>query len=237
MNCFYFPQLKNIHTVIDLDGDEHRHIAGARRLKIGDKLLLFNGEGLIANTEITTILKNRLSVSVINIEQLNPPIPEIVLASAVPKGDRINSLLDMSTQLGMNAFIPLMCERSITQVNDNKMQRFKRICINACKQSRRYFVPKVHGSTQLSDLLEQFNDSNSSVLVADPNSQPFTMNDSIKAARSLVFLVGPEGGFTQHELGLMAEYDVRNVKLSDAILRIETACVCMLSQISNRQMH
>ena len=236
MNCFYFPQLTSTTAIVDLHGDEARHIVGARRLKVGDELLLFNGKGLIANAEITDILKNKLNVVVTDIEELNSPVPRITLATAIPKGDRINVLLDMSTQLGITDFVPLVTERSIVELNMKKFQRFNRICINACKQSRRFFVPKIHASTALNELLDDCKNSNSQVMVADPGGQPLAMSDLLMDIQDLVLLVGPEGGFSESEVRLLADHDVLKLKLSDAILRIETACVSLLSQINCQQM-
>lgn len=235
MNCFYFPQLTQTTGIVDLQGDEVRHIVSVRRLKMGDKLLLFNGKGLLAHAEITAILKNKLSTLLTNIVELNPPVPRIRLATAIPKGDRINILLDMSTQLGMTDFIPLATERSIVKLNMNKLQRYNRICINACKQSQRFFVPKIHASTSLNELLAICKNSNFQLMVADPGGQPLAMCNSLKDAPDLVLLVGPEGGFSESEMRLLADHDVFKLKLSNAILRIETACVSMLSQINSPQ--
>ena len=236
MNCFYFPQLTTTNTTVDLQGDEVRHIVGARRLKVGDELLLFNGKGLIADAEIAEILKYRLTALVTNITELKSPVPRLTLATAIPKGDRINILLDMSTQLGMTDFIPLVTERSIVELNMNKFQRLNRICVNACKQSQRFFVPKIHASTTLVALLQECKKSNALIMVADPGGQPLPMNDLFEITQDLVLLVGPEGGFSESESVLLADDDILKLKLSDAILRIETACVSLLSQIYNRQM-
>lgn len=235
MSCFYFPQLTGKDDRIELSGDEVRHAVGARRLRVGDKLLLFNGHGLIADVEIERVLRNRLTASVISVEQRDPPATQLLLASAIPKGDRINSLLDMSTQLGMTLFVPLICERSVVQVSDPKLQRFNRICINACKQSRRYFVPKIHPALSLPEMLGKYDDPETVILLADLAGQPITTNGIrrklIDTPRRIIIVVGPEGGFSESEAALMASHRVLNVRLSDAILRIETACVCALSQL------
>ena len=239
MNCFYCSQLKSTDSTVDLQAEEFRHIASARRLKVGDELVLFTGKGLVANARIAAITKHKLTASVITIKEHKLPVPKIILATAIPKGDRINTLLDMSTQLGMSDFIPLICERSVAAVNPNKLQRFKRICINACKQSERYFIPNIHASASLNEVLKKYKNSSSQIMLADPGGQPLVMSfmteDEFNDVQNLVFLVGPEGGFSDTELTMLADHDLVKLKLSDAILRIETACVSLLSQISNRQ--
>ena len=236
MNCFYYPQLTSADSNIVLEGDEVKHIAGARRLGVGDQLTLFNGKGVVAEVEILEILKRQLNACVINIKELKPLTPRITLASAIPKGDRINTLLDMSTQLGMSDFVPLMSERSIVNVNAKKLERFNRISINACKQCRRMFIPTIHAPTTFENLLEKHVNTDSLIVVADPHGQALSCIDRSKLDQNLILLVGPEGGFSEVELELLYEYDVLKVKLVDAILRIETACVSLLSQINYRQM-
>ena len=236
MNCFYFPDLTNTDRFIELGGNEVRHIAGSRRLKVGDVLCLFNGDGLVADVEISGISKHQINVNVNNVKLLKPAGPRITLVSAIPKGDRINTLLDMSTQLGMSDFIPLDCERSVVKANANKYERFHRICINACKQSRRFFVPKIHSSITLSELVINYKDSNSLIIAADPQGQLVSSVDLLGMGKDLVLLVGPEGGFSESELKLLSHYNILKLKLTDAILRVETACVSLLSHINYRQM-
>ena len=235
MNNFYYPDLNPDDDCIDIDGAEARHMLSARRLKIGDPILLFNGLGLLGRGEITLSQKQSVRISINQCEQLSLPSPKIILASALPKGDRLNILFDMATQLGMSEFVPLLCQRSIVKSLGNKHRRFNNICINACKQSGHYFIPKIKQPSSLVDILEKFCRARTKILFADPSGQLLDDTITLGSLDELVLLVGPEGGFSDEELALIAQKGGSAIKLASNILRIETACGALLSQINHRQ--
>lgn len=234
MNYFYFPQLTQTGGTVTLQGDEARHITSARRLNVGNKISLFDGKGVVADAVIDEVHKNELRAVLTKFEVLQPPEPRLILASAIPKGERVNTLLDMSTQLGMSDFVPLLCERSVTRPGANRLSRFERICINACKQSRRIFVPEIHAPAELSELLENRERPESVIIVADPDGQLLEKSNSWKNVCDLILLIGPEGGFSETEQKMLSDHNVIKIKLANSILRIETACVSLLSQINFR---
>src|SRR3989344_4555511 len=76
-------------------------------------------------------------------QRMPNPRPAVHLACALPKGDRAAVLLDMATQLGMVRFTPLMCARNVVKPGANSRERLRRICLEACKQSRRFYLPEI----------------------------------------------------------------------------------------------
>jgi len=223
-------------SVIEVSGKEARHMIGSRRLKASDQVTLFNGEGLVANGVIKSIASKTVTIQLEIFKLLECPTPRIILASAVPKGERLSTMLDMATQLGMTDFVPLICDRSVVRKIDNKLDRYKRICINACKQSQRYFLPIIHAATNPKNIIEKSNWANQVNYLADPEAIDeseilLTGNDS----EAIILLVGPEGGFSSAEKDLFNQNQVKKIRLSQGILRIETASISLLARINHRQ--
>ncbi len=236
MNNFYYISLSLDPEIVEVDGKEARHMIGARRLKAGDEVTLFNGKGLIGYGQIKSVTTKVVSIVVSQVKQTTLPNPRIVLASALPKGDRANIMLDMATQLGMTDFVPLDCERSIITSIENKLERYKRICINACKQSQRYYLPEIHSAMTPRQLIEQNVWTNKKFFLADPDA--ISKDEILVAAtksQAIILIVGPEGGFSEPEQKLFDRQQIKRIKLSPAILRIETACVSLLAKINHRQ--
>ena len=120
--------------------------AGLRRLAVGDNIWLFDGHGTLGRAKISTIdrRKSVLQATIDECRVVPAPRPRIELACALPKGERQSILLEMATQLGINAFWPLQCERSIVKPGANTSRRWQRICVEACKQRRWPHLPVIH---------------------------------------------------------------------------------------------
>ena len=234
MNNFYLPSLSEKSELVELQGDEAKHMIGSRRLGPDDKVILFNGTGLVAQGVIDTTSKKSVRIKINRHDQLNPLHPRVVLATALPKGDRLNILLDMATQLGMTDFIPLTCRYSVVTNINSKLNRYKRICINACKQSGRYYLPKIHPAAMPEELIDYFDPEQTELILAEPTAktQNLYFNPDTKV---IVLIVGPEGGFSEQELQLFNRQRLTKTRLSNAILRIETACIVALAKINHRQ--
>lgn len=226
---FYLDEIPDKGQEVVLTGSEARHAAGARRLEVGSRVCLFDGKGLVAVSQIQS-LGNRGRNPVLMLEEVarqSRPQVERHLASALPKGDRQGAMLDMITQLGISSFTPLHCEFSVVKANEKSLSRFRRIVIESCKQSRRAFVPEIKPAVAP---LELVNMSRFSVWFAHPggNSPVRLAQDSDKSA-SLTMMIGPEGGFSEHEVKAMRERGAGMVSLGEAILRTETAAVALLA--------
>ncbi len=230
---FYCATLSEASGTIGLQGSEAHHAAGSRRLKIGDSISLFDGRGTIGRAIIENI-DRRAKTIVAKVEErqaVPAPTPRIELACALPKGERLTVLLDMATQLGMAAFRPLQCERSVTKPGPMAQARWQRICAEACKQSRRPHFPAIHSPATPEQVLADTNGYD--IWVADPTGVGITDLDTGEMNDRLLLLVGPEGGFSESELDGLLKAGGRMISLSESILRIETAAVALLSHAAN----
>jgi 16S rRNA (uracil1498-N3)-methyltransferase len=160
----------------------------------------------------------------------SPRRPSLHLACALPKGDRQQVLLDMATQLGMTRFTPLDCARSVVKPGANSPARWRKICLEACKQSRRLYLPAIEATSTLPDAARRATAEGSQVWLAHPAAQAVSITTAInQPVNDVTLLVGPEGGFTETEIEQAVAAGARPLTLGTSILRIETAAVALVA--------
>jgi len=201
-----------------LPADEARHVA-ARRLRPGDPLVVFDGQGRLGRAEIETITRRSVELRVIEIEERDPPASGLVVASAIPKGERLSTMLQMSTQLGTSAWQPLVLAESVVRKLDVESARMRRILVEACKVARRSHLLEVHPPRSL----EQ-------ALASEADAGPLYFGDreaheiGIDPGPARIF-IGPEAGFTEFERECLRDHGARPRALAPHNLRIEVAVV------------
>lgn len=226
---FYCPDLAQLGTTLALAPEEARH-AAAQRLRVGDTITLFDGIGRGARAHIANLGGRGRDVSVAIDERFDaPPAPTpLMLYSALPKGERQATLLDMATQLGMTHFTPLVCERSIVQPGDGWQTRAQRICTEACKQSRRWHMPILSEPMSIAAALTSAHETTKCIWFAHPGGGAKARAADIPAIGVAIF-VGPEGGFTDSEAQQADRVGALRVDLGPLLLRIETAAIALLA--------
>lgn len=231
---FFAEHIPSAGEAVTLAADEARHATAARRLALGDTLTLFDGNGGLAQAAIVALptRAQALALRVQSRTQVPAPVRHIHVAAALPKGDRAATLIDMTTQLGMNAFTPLVCTHSV--VVPTRADRWQRICIEACKQSRRAWLPQLYAAASPLAAIQAFRsisaDSAGCVLFAHPGGRALAVAD-VSASRCLL-LIGPEGGFSEEEVASMTAAGAARIDLGAGILRVETATVALLAALS-----
>ncbi len=226
---FYCPDLPDVvGSRAVLAGDEAGHALGARRLQVHDDIGLFDGHGTAARAVVTAIDRRRKTLEAKLTERRRMPVPRpaVHLACALPKGDRQSVLLDMATQLGMVRFTPLLCARGVVKPNPNTLDRLRRICLEACKQSRRFYLPEIETPASPRELARS--SAPGSLWIAHPATDAVPLSAAANS-NTLTLLIGPEGGFTDEEVKAAIAGGARPFSLGTGILRIETAAVAALT--------
>jgi len=218
---FYVPELASLEDAGILNTRESRHAGGARRLRDGDTINVFDGAGSVARCTIDHLDPRGRSTTFVIVERDQFPEPawRVGIAAGVPKGDRQNNLLDMCVQAGMTDYWPVHFARSVSKP-DAPSERWTRIAVEACKQSRRPWLPRLHDPLGVSELAEL------------AGSWQLLTADALKSAGGLpadmtqsLLVVGPEGGLTPEESALLVDAGARSLNLGPYILRTETAAV------------
>jgi 16S rRNA (uracil1498-N3)-methyltransferase len=150
----------------------------------------------------------------------------VIIASAVPKGDRADWMIEKLSELGVSRFIPLATARSVVHPKGaGKLDRWRRIATESAKQSRRAGVLQIEPLTALDRFTESL-ESPAVFLSTDPKAPPILSCSSfILHPSSLCLLIGPEGGWTDDEMAAFARRNLTAAKLTETILRVETAAV------------
>jgi 16S rRNA (uracil1498-N3)-methyltransferase len=214
---FYAPELPQTGEIV-LDPEEVRHLK-AQRLETKDKVSLFNGKGTVNIAELIEEGKARLLES----HEVAQSEFSLAIAVAVPKGDRADWMLQKLTELGVSTIIPLKTEHSVVLPREAKQERWQRILIEACKQSKQAWIPELKPLSTIEEALKQ--DAKLKLLL-DQEGKPI-LEALQEKPKSAIAFIGPEGGFTDEEKAALKKAGCIPASLGRNILRIETAAMAI----------
>jgi 16S rRNA (uracil1498-N3)-methyltransferase len=208
--------------LVTLDGDEAKHLGTVRRFGPGDRVTLFNGDGNEYPAVITDAGKRSVALTIDAVESPNRERPfPLTVASAIPKGDRGDFLIEKLVELGVTTFIPLITERSVVIPKPDKREKWERAVIEASKQCGRNVLMSVDDPSPWDGLLQRFtNVTNRFVLHTGPDLAPLT-----RLNEAALIAIGPEGGLTESELSAAVKAGWQLRSLGPRTLRMETAAI------------
>jgi 16S rRNA (uracil1498-N3)-methyltransferase len=217
---------------IEIRGDEAHHLLHVLRLREGDEITLFDGEGHHFRAVITRCSEESAEVERLEALPSNESHLELRIAVAIPKGDKMATLIRMLTELGIHRLIPLVSERTVVgspSANRKKVPRWERIAMEACKQSGRSRIPKVEEPVLFEELLNEELPPHRLLLCPNGDDLPKT-----PSSQSCLALVGPEGGWTRDEMARAEEKGFHTLGLGQRILRVETAAVTLAAILQEK---
>lgn len=220
MECLYTPELTEATQSLVITGDEYTH-AKALRLSIGEQLQLTNGKGSTAVCDIVEITKKNLIVHIESIQLHTQPSRKVTVALGIlDNRDRLEFAVEKAVELGVTDFIPLQTQ--FVQRRAHGIQRLESKAIAALKQSKQPFLLHIHPVQKLQEVLNSYS-TTTKVLADEYGNTPAGIENDI------LFLVGPEGGFSDAEKKLiLSQPNVQQWKLANSRLRAETAAIsCM----------
>lgn len=244
---FYCEHLPASGGQVSLDREQAEHARKSLRLTAGDVIELFDGSGgtaLAVITELHSSTSGGTLTATIQSSYTTPPLsPALTLAVAIPKGSRADTLIDQSTQLGVSRLIPLITARSVVEPRPSggKLDRFRRIIIEACKQSRRPHLMTLADPTPLPNLLKTSHTHDARFIADLPDSEPrcpqrgfpdmqslhppTSLHPTLLTAQRILVLIGPEGGWTDDERLATQNAGFAPLTLAPYTLRVETAAL------------
>ena len=224
---FYCCPINN--ESLELCDREAHHLARVMRLGLNDKVELFDGRGALATAIISSVIGRKVALHVQQLQMLpRAKRPRIVIAAAVSKGDRLDWLIGKCTELDVDHICPVLFDRTVKQPkNINIVQRWQNISIAAAKQSRRLFLPRIEPPAKITDLLNSLKQDYTTcqILLGSLSPQAENLFQLFPLHTDVIAFIGPEGGLTNQEESLLRQYDAKNVRLTDTILRSETAAM------------
>jgi 16S rRNA (uracil1498-N3)-methyltransferase len=209
-----------------LSGAELRHLR-ARRLRAGGAVILSDGLGQQRRGIILTLDRHRAVIRLADLEPAQRESPlRLVVAQAALKADKLDFVVEKTTELGVSELLVLTSERTVVQVSVERMARLNRIARSAAKQCQRSVVPPINGPIALDGLLVQRPDCLRLFLWEGAPLGGLTVaHRAHPTVASVLAVIGPEGGFSTHEARRATEMGWQLVGLSARILRAETAAV------------
>lgn len=209
---------------IRIEGEEAKHAIRVKRVSEGDQVRVLDGRGNVLTTRVTDARRALELVVEASAEEPRPAIT-IELATATPKGQRLDKMIDMLGQVGAGIWHPLATKYGVVEPGANKIDRMERICRESAKQSLRAWPMKIGGPMSFKDALSTGSDTR--LVIADASGGDYRPG----GAGTVRALVGPEGGWTEGELGAAQNAGAQVVGLGPHVLRIETAAIVLTALI------
>lgn len=218
MKLFYGEIEGNDVTIND---EEQQHIVKVLRMKEGEEIYITDGKGNLASGRLM-IEGKKATISVDEIKTNLPDFhPKLHIAIAPTKNiDRIEFFTEKAVEMGISEITLLQTEK--TERKNLNIDKLRKQAIAASKQSLRFHFPVIHDSIKLQDFLKNIHPENTFVAHCHENLHRIALNE-IPKLNQLTFLIGPEGDFSEKEIKLLAENQVKAVSLGSQRLRTETA--------------
>ncbi len=213
---------------ICLTGENAKHVS-VLRLKAGDEITVCDGSGIDYFCQIDDILKTHVTLTVVKSQpcEAEPEI-KITLFQALPKGDKMELIIQKCVELGVYEIVPVQTENTVVKLKDkksidSKTARFRKISEAAAKQSERGIIPFVHEPVSFSQALKMMKSLDKAYLAFEREPSESQKKLFGISGKSIGVFVGPEGGFTPSEVSECIKEGVEPVSLGKRILRTETA--------------
>jgi len=220
---FYSKELKS-GLISKLSEAQSHYIKNVIRLKPNDKISLFNS---INGEWDASILEHGKNLTEFKIEKLSRPQEKtnnLWLSFSLIKKIPQDMILQKTTELGINKFIPILCERSV--VREINIERAKKIIIEASEQSNRISVPEILPVQNLENFMKNLAKKNVNLIFCDINCETNNLKNILSKQNPTCILIGPEGDFSEKERQLIVDYqNTISFSLAKNILRAETAAI------------
>ena len=231
MPRFYVDFALSPDSVVELPDNVVRHL-NVLRVKNTEEIVLFNGNGKVYPALPEVLEKRRASGRILREEVTDNESPlNITLVQAVSAAERMDFTLQKSVELGVAEIRPVISERCVVRLSgeraEKRVARWQEIVVSACEQSGRNIVPKVLPLTTYAQALQQLPQETAKLLMSLNRAQK--LSDVRPQSGKVVFMVGPEGGWTEKEEQQAFDAGFQSVTLGKRVLRTETASLAAIA--------
>lgn len=233
-----FLPIKDISTGsrIIIEGEPLHYIKNILRLGKDDTIIIFNNTESNFSARIERFSKTEATLIVWDVFPAeNESSVYTILLQGIPKSDKLEWVIQKTTELGVNEIIPVVSQHSIKKLSDNKITRFQKIAEEASRQSNRSFVPRVSSPQTLREYLERHGTKLQhalKILFCQEGSE--TLREILQnrlEKEPILLAVGPEGDFSKEEKDLFQKNGFQSIALGGRILRTETAAIATMGII------
>lgn len=242
MQRYFLEQPFDEEGISSITGDDSKHVVRVMRMNVGDQVVVVsNGDAYIST--ISDLLTDSVMV-----RREEGPLPKnempvnVTIACGLPKGDKLDLIVQKGTELGMQAIIPFKADRSIVKWDEKrgfkKIERLRKIAKEAAEQCHRTIIPNVEEPLTIRQLLQKAS-TYDVLLFADEedakSDEPHRISDRLKNVhpkQTVLAVFGPEGGLSRDEAEAFRGAGFLPTSLGPRILRTETAPLYLLSAMS-----
>ncbi|HHO0617015.1 TPA: 16S rRNA (uracil(1498)-N(3))-methyltransferase [Neisseria meningitidis] len=231
MPRFYLPENLSVGQTVALPDNIVRHL-NVLRVRPNENITLFDGKGKARAAQLTVLEKRRAEAEILHEDTTDNESPlNITLIQSISSGDRMDFTLQKSVELGVTAIQPVISERCIVRLDGERaakrLARWQEIVISACEQSGRNTVPPVLPIIGYREALDKMPSESTKLIMSINRARKLA--DIRQPSGAIVFMVGPEGGWTEQEEQQAFEAGFQAVTLGKRILRTETAPLAALA--------
>lgn len=233
MPRFYSPPPLPLSGTLELPPAAAHHASRVLRLRVGDAVEIFDGIGNECQGLIAYLSGKRVTVSEITatVNTRESPL-HVVLAQSLSGSEKMDWIIQKSTELGVTEIQPLATERSVAKLTAeraaNRLEHWRQVAISACEQCGRNVLPVIHAPLEIMDWLQKTKSITDGKYILLPGGAA-SLHDQAKPQRKAVLLIGAEGGFSHAENTAALHCGFIPIRLGARVMRTETAAIAGLA--------
>ncbi|GHU81373.1 ribosomal RNA small subunit methyltransferase E [Clostridia bacterium] len=231
----WFFTNKLVTSTFTIDGEDAKHIEKSLRMKAGEELTICDSTQTEHHCTIESVSQNNVTVKVIKSTPcLNEPNVKVTLYQALTKGDKMDTIVQKSVELGVSEIVPIITNRCVSRPDEKSMSkkitRWQKIALQAAKQSRRGIIPQVKPIYNLKEAIAASKNSDCTMVFYELGGVSIK-NIVTPTCKTISVFIGSEGGFEESEIAQITENAGKAATLGRRILRAETAPLAALTVI------
>lgn len=233
--AWFFVENEIVTDTYILEGETARHILKSLRMKIGEEVTLITPSGIQADCVIDNTTNEQVYLKILNSKKCeNEPDAKVTLYQALPKGDKMEYIIQKSVELGVSRIVPVISARCISRPDEKSLKkkqvRWQKIAKEAAQQSRRGIIPVVENTLNFKQAVAQLSNNSANIIFYECGGE--SVKNLLKSSpQEINIFIGSEGGFEEEEVNLVKKAGGNSATLGKRILRAETAPLAALSII------
>lgn len=243
MQRYFIDTAYENQSIVRISGDDFHHMTRVMRMKLDDSVYVVFNNQISAIANLAEMEEHAVVCKIKQLEEVEKELPiDVTIASGLPKGDKLELVIQKGTELGAHQFLPFKASRSIVKWDEKKgakkVERWNKIAKEAAEQSHRVVIPTVHEPVSFKQLLQLSKQYDYTIVAYEEAAKSgelsqlaATLQQANQGAKLLV-VFGPEGGLSEQEVQQLEQERAILCGLGPRILRTETAPLYVLSAIS-----
>lgn len=230
---FYITEEYIKDGYITIEGPDLKHLISVLRCRKGDVFDVFDGSGKEYTVEADEVKHDRVTARIIRTDcrDVESSLP-VILCQSLPKGQKMDFIVEKATEIGIKEIQPLITSRSITSISPQKLERWRKIAKSATQQSGRMKIAEIKEPVTFNDAISLIKPGDLGLLFSRSSiSLKKILREKGEKSKKIFIFIGPEGDFTEEEISLALSHNLQTVSLGKRILRTETAGSVALSII------